>query len=51
MRLCPVEDKDFPILIVNILGADDLATQAATASASKICTMLSRIKLDPARKG
>ena len=37
--------------IVNIMGADDLATQGARASATMILTMLDRINSVPARLG
>ena len=44
-------DKDLFCLfyIVNIMAADDLATQGARASASMILTLLNRINSVPAR--
>ena len=37
--------------MVNIMGADVLATQGARASATKTLTVLNRINSDPARLG
>ena len=43
--------KPYLFYIVNIMGADVLATQGAQASATVIFTMLERINAGPAREG